>query len=51
MNSEFNTELRDRFAVTEYPTIIILSKGKLYEYKGERTLEGISNFVKHDFVK
>ena len=49
MNSESNPELRDRFVITTYPTIILLAKGKMYEYKEARTFEGIHHFVTNDF--
>ena len=49
MNSENNPELRDRFIITTYPTIIILAKGKLYEYKNDRTYESIYNFIINDY--
>ena len=51
MNSELNTELRDRFAIRKYPTIIVLAKGKLYEYKGDRTFEAINNFIKRGYLE
>jgi protein disulfide-isomerase-like protein len=41
-----NRELGTRFDIKGFPSIVLLSKGKSYVYKGRRTVEDISEFAR-----
>lgn len=41
-----NRDLGTRFDIKGFPTLILFSKGKLYPYKGRRTIEDISDFCR-----
>eukprot|EP00920_Eleutheroschizon_duboscqi_P013817 GHVT01032385.1.p2 GENE.GHVT01032385.1~~GHVT01032385.1.p2 ORF type:complete len:231 (-),score=53.03 GHVT01032385.1:628-1320(-) len=43
------TALSRRFDVQAFPSIILISKGKMFEYSGGRTLEDLKNFALGDF--
>jgi len=40
-----------RFDVKGFPTLLYLSKGKLYDFEGARSLEGISKYVEGELFK
>jgi len=44
-----NRELGTRFEIKGFPTILFLSKGKVYAFKGRRTVDDIVEFVRHGY--
>ena len=44
-----NRELGTRFDIKGFPTIKMLSKGKIYSYKGKRDVESIVEFARGGF--
>eukprot|EP01017_Pseudomicrothorax_dubius_P046212 TRINITY_DN8109_c0_g2_i11.p2 TRINITY_DN8109_c0_g2~~TRINITY_DN8109_c0_g2_i11.p2 ORF type:complete len:230 (+),score=39.15 TRINITY_DN8109_c0_g2_i11:132-821(+) len=46
INCDDNPLLKDRFAITGFPTLLYFSNGKYYEYSGKRDLELLANFAK-----
>lgn len=45
-----NRDLGTRFEIKGFPTILFLSKGKVYQFKGRRNLEDIVEFVKTGYL-
>lgn len=41
-----NRELGTRFDIKGFPTLLLLSKGKMYAYKGRRTVDDIAEFAR-----
>ena len=41
-----NRELGTRFEIKGFPTIKLISKGKVYTYKGRRTVEDLAEFAR-----
>jgi hypothetical protein len=44
-----NTNLRDRFSVQGFPTILYVHQGKVYTYRGNRTVEDWGKFTKEGY--
>lgn len=44
-----NTQTCLRFKIRSYPTILYISNGKYYKYKGSRTIEDFKNFVSEGY--
>ncbi len=42
--------LGSRFDVTGFPTLLFMSKGKIYKYKGPRTADALSTFVRSGYL-
>jgi len=40
-----NSEVKGRFSVPGYPTFMLLKNGKMYPYKGPRTVEAWTKFI------
>lgn len=45
-----NRDLGTRFEIKGFPTLKFFSKGKVYTYKGKRTVDDIIEFVKGDYM-
>ena len=45
-----NRDLGTRFEIKGFPTIIFLSKGKVYQFKGRRTFEDIVEFATSGYI-
>ena len=40
-----NTETKERFGVTGFPTLLYIADGQVYKYQGPRTVEALKDFV------
>jgi len=45
-----NSGLRDRFGIQGFPTFYFIQGGKMYPYKGARTVEAWTNFVESGYL-
>lgn len=45
-----NRDLGTRFDIKGFPTIKMISKGQVYDYRGRRTVDDISNFAVLFFI-
>jgi len=45
VNADEETELSSQFDIQGFPTLILFKDGKMYKYKGERTVEKFAEFI------
>lgn len=51
VDSTENREVSKRFEIKAYPTLKFFAGGKMYSYKGARTVEAMQDFVLGDYLK
>ncbi|EQC28062.1 hypothetical protein SDRG_14156 [Saprolegnia diclina VS20] len=42
---EAHTDIKEQFGVTGYPTLLFFKQGKMYSFKGERSVAGFKTFL------
>lgn len=47
--SEINRNLKDRFAISSYPSLVFVKNGLYYEYKEKRDPESVFRFAYQDY--
>jgi thiol-disulfide isomerase/thioredoxin len=45
LDAVHNTETKERFGVTEFPTLLYFEDEKVYKYQGPRTVQALKEFV------
>lgn len=48
--SDSNRNVKDRFTINAYPSLVLVSKGKYYEYKEKREPESLIKFALEDYL-
>lgn len=48
--SDSNRNVKDRFTINAYPSLVFISKGKFYEYKEKRDPESLISFAFEGFM-
>jgi len=47
--SDANRNVKDRFTINAYPSLVLVSKGKYYEFKEKRDPETLVRFALEDY--
>jgi hypothetical protein len=45
LDAVHNTETKERFGVTGFPTLLYFADEKVYKYQGPRTVKALKEFV------